>query len=75
MATGSDHIGIVSRMNYIECWIISTSRFSSNSEAFPSELLENREEMIPRYCIHTFMFSIFKYPTTHRCAIRRERVS
>ena len=29
-----------------------SSRFSSNSEADASELLENREEMLPRYACH-----------------------
>ena len=41
-----------------------TSRFSSNSEANASELLENLEEMYPRYHIHCYVYS-----TTLFCAI------
>ena len=48
-------------------WILMTSLqyrgnifriFSSNSEAFASELLENIRKIFPQYCIHYDMFSI-----------------
>ena len=39
--------------------------FSSNSEAFASELLENLEEMFPMYYIYSGVFSVFKSTITH----------
>ena len=38
-----------------------SSRFSSNSETFASELLENLEEMFPRYYIHGSKFIPYYY--------------
>ena len=38
-----------------------SSIFSSYSEAFASELLENNEELIHRYYMHSDMLSIFKF--------------
>ena len=49
------------------------SIFSSNSEAFASELLENIEEMFPQYYMQIDMLSMFKSFNTHRCVTRRER--
>ena len=46
------------------------SRFSSNSEASASELLENIEEMFHRYYLRCDVFSKFKFSTTHHCVIR-----
>ena len=37
-----------------------SSRLSSNSEAFASELLENLEEMFPLHYMHNDMFCMFK---------------
>ena len=37
-----------------------SSMFSSNAEAFASELLENIEEMFPLYYMHSDMLSILK---------------
>ena len=42
-----------------------SSRFSGNSEAFASELLENLEEMFPRYYMDSDVISKFKSSTTH----------
>ena len=44
-------------------------KFYSNSEAKALELLENLEEMYPRY----YMLS-FKFPITQQCNSRLERV-
>ena len=38
-----------------------SSKFSINSEAFASELIENLEEMFPKYYIHSNIFGMFKY--------------
>ena len=38
-----------------------------------SELLENVEEMFPRYYMHSDLFSMLKSSTTHQCVIRRRR--
>ena len=38
------------------------SRFSSNSEAFTSQLPENLEEIIHRYYMHCNMLGMFKSP-------------
>ena len=40
--------------------ITDEETFSSDSEVFTSELLENLEEMFPLYCMHRYMFSMFK---------------
>ena len=53
----------------------SYSRFSSNSEAFTSELLENLAELFPQYYTHTDILSVFKYATTQWHVIRLERVT
>ena len=37
--------------------IYAAARFSSNSEANASELLENPEEMFPRYYLHHDIFN------------------
>ena len=50
-----------------------SSIFSRNSEAFASEILENIEEMFPRYYIHSGMLSIFLPSTTQWCVTRHER--
>ena len=42
----------------------------SNSEAFASELLKNREYIFPLHYLHS---DILNHLTTHWCVIRRER--
>ena len=51
--------------NSIEICVMKYLRFSSNSEAFASELLANLEEMFPQYYI-------FKSSPTQYCAIHHE---
>ena len=46
-------------------------RFSSNSEAFASELLETLEEMY----MHGDIFCMFQLLITHSCVNRCERVN
>ena len=38
---------------YAGMWEPFGKIFSSNSEAFASELLENLEDMLPQYCMHS----------------------
>ena len=54
--------------------IIIKENFPSNSEADASELLENPEEMFPRYYTHSVVCISFKSSSTRRCATRRERI-
>ena len=49
--------------------------FSSDSEAFTSELLENLEDMFSLYDMHGNMFCIFNSSTTHWCFICYEIVN
>ena len=49
-------------------------RFSSNSEALASELLENLEGMFPLCYMNGDVVSLFKSSTTHGGVTRRERV-
>ena len=47
-------------------------RFSSNSEASASELLENLEEISPRYYMNSGdVITRFKSTTTHSCVTRQ----
>ena len=48
---------------------------SNSSEEFASELLENLEEMFPRYYMHSDIFSMFKSSTTPQYVIRRQMVN
>ena len=58
---------------YYKHWRNISSRFSSSSEAIASELLENIEEMFPRYYMKSDMFSMFKPLTIQeRVAHRKE---
>ena len=43
-------------------------------EAKASELVENLDEMVQQYYVHSDVFSRFKFPTTHQFVIRNERV-
>ena len=47
-------------------------RFSGNSAAFASELLENHEETFLLLHMHSDKLSLFKISITHYCATRRE---
>ena len=47
--------------------IVISSIFSSNSEAFASELLENIEEIFLRYFMHNAMFRMYHVVTTFLC--------
>ena len=49
-----------------------SSRFSSNSEAYASELLENLEDIFPLYYMDSDIVRRFKYSTTHWRVIRRD---
>ena len=40
------------------------TRFSSNSEVFASELLENLEEMVSKYYIYSYVYNMLRYSTT-----------
>ena len=44
--------------------ICNQCHFFNNSEATASELLENFEEVIPRYYMHSDLFCMLKYSTT-----------
>ena len=52
----------------------NSSRFSSNSEADASELLENPEEMFPWYYMHSNILRMFIYSTTQQSITLYERV-
>ena len=49
-----------------------SSSYSSNFEAFASELLENLKEMFTWYSMHIDIFSMIISSTTHWCVTRRE---
>ena len=49
-----------------------SSIFSSNSEAFASELLENIEEISPGYYIDSNVINMLQSSITHWCATRRK---
>ena len=51
-----------------------SSIFSSNSEEEASELLENIEEMLPRYYMKSHVIIEFKSSITHCCVTPQERV-
>ena len=42
-------------------------RYSNNSEAKASELLEYIEEILSPYHMHSDMFNSFKFPTMQQC--------
>ena len=52
-----------------------SSRFSSNSEAKASKLIENLEEMFLRYYMDSDIISRFKSSTMPYCVTRFERVN
>ena len=49
-------------------------RFSGNSKAKASELLENIEEMFPCYYTHSNVFNMFKSSATQYCVILCKRL-
>ena len=49
-----------------------SSRFSTNSEAFASELIENLEDISPQYYMYSDMFNMFKCSNAQWCITRRE---